>query len=998
MKKTLTTLFLVLAICLNSKATNYYIAASGNDANNGTSTSTPWKTISKLNSFFSSLKPGDNVYLNRGDVFYGSITVNKSGNSGSPITIGAYGSGANPVITGFTTVSAWANLGGNIWESTGAVSSLSSCNIVVINGVNTPMGRYPNTGWLTYQSHSGTTSITSNQLSGSPNWTGAEVVTRIIRWILERDVIKSQSGGTLTFTGAGNTPTDGYGFFIQNDVRTLDAQNEWYYNPSTKKIRVYSTTTPTNVQVASVDEVILNSNASYITYDHVDFVGANSYLFENRNSKNVVVQNCSLKFAGKIAMYINSAVSSNESMTIDRNLFSDNNDNAMKFLSYASNIWIKNNTINNTGMIPGGGTNDQNGYDAIDVFGQNTIVEYNTINNTGHIALGMRQSDGMIARYNYISYFGMTKYDAGGIYSWNQDSTTVKSRIWDHNIVVYSKQTSDGIGTATPSLFGIYLDGDSKNTTITNNTVAHIKGGNGIFILNSGSCTVSNNTSYDNTNQLAFIHAWNFGMSINKMVVKNNVFFSRTADQVSFSFRDDDNTLFNKFGTADSNYYARPIANNSPITTQVVYVPTNLSVTGWHTVSGQDAHAKSSPKAITDTNDLRFEYNATSSNKTVSLPYNYIDVKNNSYNGSITLAPYSSVVLIKNGAATGNQPPTANAGTDQTINLPTSSVNLSGSGTDPNGTISSYAWTKISGPSGGAITNSTSAATAVTALIQGVYQFQLKVTDNNGASGLDTVQVTVNAVSGSLLPAVNPANTVIGINYSYYQSNNGYTVIPVFSSLTPVKTGISNTFDISLASRNTLFAFHFAGYINVPADGQYTFYTRSDDGSNLYMDNVLVVNNDGVHGAQERSGTIGLKAGKHAISVGYFQQNGGSILTVSYSGPGISKQPIPASALFIVPGTLAVNNNNQTIFSSDQVGIKVYPNPFADNITININGEAGNYSLMLADVSGKVLWIKNGIKASGTFQQSVNTSTLLRGVYFLKVIQNNNSSVIKLVK
>ncbi|HEY5405733.1 MAG TPA: hypothetical protein VIJ92_01540, partial [Ginsengibacter sp.] len=72
MKKPLTLLILVLAICLNSKATNYYIAASGNDANNGTSTSTPWKTLSKLNSFFSSLKAGDNVYLNRGDVFYGS--------------------------------------------------------------------------------------------------------------------------------------------------------------------------------------------------------------------------------------------------------------------------------------------------------------------------------------------------------------------------------------------------------------------------------------------------------------------------------------------------------------------------------------------------------------------------------------------------------------------------------------------------------------------------------------------------------------------------------------------------------------------------------------------------------------------------------------------------------------------------------------------------------------------------------------------------------------
>ena len=61
---------------------------------------------------------------------------------------------------------------------------------------------------------------------------------------------------------------------------------------------------------------------------------------------------------------------------------------------------------------------------------------------------------------------------------------------------------------------------------------------------------------------------------------------------------------------------------------------------------------------------------------------------------------------------------------------------------------------------------------------------------------------------------------------------------------------------------------------------------------------MLVVNNDGLHGAIEISGTIGLQAGKHAISVGYFQQKVVQILNVSYAGPGVSKQAIPASALY----------------------------------------------------------------------------------------------------
>src|SRR5450432_3895264 len=133
----------LLGISFTVHATTYYFSTSGNDANNGTSTSTPWKTLSKFNSVSGSLNAGDNVLFNRGNVFYGNIIIKKSGTSVSPITIGAYGTGADPVITGFTTVSAWTNLGSNIWESSSAVSTLSAAKLVVINGINTGMGRYP---------------------------------------------------------------------------------------------------------------------------------------------------------------------------------------------------------------------------------------------------------------------------------------------------------------------------------------------------------------------------------------------------------------------------------------------------------------------------------------------------------------------------------------------------------------------------------------------------------------------------------------------------------------------------------------------------------------------------------------------------------------------------------------------------------------------------------------------------------------------------------------
>jgi hypothetical protein len=86
--------------------------------------------------------------------------------------------------------------------------------------------------------------------------------------------------------------------------------------------------------------------------------------------------------------------------------------------------------------------------------------------------------------------------------------------------------------------------------------------------------------------------------------------------------------------------------------------------------------------------------------------------------------------------------PAANAGSDQSV-YP-SSVTLTGSGTAVSpATISSYAWTKVSGPNTPTITSASAATTTVTGLITGLYVFRLMVTDNNGLTGTDDIQVTV---------------------------------------------------------------------------------------------------------------------------------------------------------------------------------------------------------------------------------------------------------------
>src|SRR5262249_39112422 len=97
--------------------------------------------------------------------------------------------------------------------------------------------------------------------------------------------------------------------------------------------------------------------------------------------------------------------------------------------------------------------------------------------------------------------------------------------------------------------------------------------------------------------------------------------------------------------------------------------------------------------------------------------------------------------VIVNVNAAPNIAPTANAGADKTIPLPSNRVTLSGSGSDSDGTISSYAWSKLTGPSTFTINAPSAASTTVSNLVQGSYTFRLTVTDNAGATGTDDVIV-----------------------------------------------------------------------------------------------------------------------------------------------------------------------------------------------------------------------------------------------------------------
>ena len=135
-----------------------------------------------------------------------------------------------------------------------------------------------------------------------------------------------------------------------------------------------------------------------------------------------------------------------------------------------------------------------------------------------------------------------------------------------------------------------------------------------------------------------------------------------------------------------------------------------------------------------------------------------------------------------------------------------------------------------------------------------------------------------------------------GVAWAAYEGQ--WQTVPDVAGLTPAKTGVAATFDLGEFAGKDAFALKFTGYVEVPADGIYAFYTASDDGSRLYVGDRLVVDNDGLHPVRERRGFVPLLKGKHAVTVTIFELSGDEVLKVLWEGPGIAKQPIPASAIF----------------------------------------------------------------------------------------------------
>jgi hypothetical protein len=186
-------------------------------------------------------------------------------------------------------------------------------------------------------------------------------------------------------------------------------------------------------------------------------------------------------------------------------------------------------------------------------------------------------------------------------------------------------------------------------------------------------------------------------------------------------------------------------------------------------------------------------------------------------------------VVVNDTASPGNQAPMANAGTDITVQLPTAGITLDGSASfDADGKIISYKWVKISGPTTFTLLTPLGMTTVLSNMVTGTYVFRLTVTDDKGATGTDTVTVTVLDLKSpdlgilTVVPSPNPSTSIFKLKIT--SANTDPITIRIFDIWGRV---VSRLYNVSNNTSVTVGAFWRAGtYTVVTTQGTLKVVTR----------------------------------------------------------------------------------------------------------------------------------------------------------------------------
>jgi hypothetical protein len=373
--------------------------------------------------------------------------------------------------------------------------------------------------------------------------------------------------------------------------------------------------------------------------------------------------------------------------------------------------------------------------------------------------------------------------------------------------------------------------------------------------------------------------------------------------------------------------------------------------------------------------------------------------------------------------------PVANAGPDQTITAPSSTVNLDGSGSyDPDGILSAYTWVLISGPGAVTINNSNTSNPSVTGLTPGVFLFQLTVTDNSGAGKTDQVYITVNpeptlpnqapvANAGNNQTITTPVNNIT-LNGSSSFDPDGTIIYYGWNQVSgPSATAFSNGETTTPTVSGLII-------------GTYTFQLMvTDNNGSTSYDQVTVTVQPMVNKVNQMpvalagsDTVIYLPANAYLLNASGSYDPDGNIMAYQWqeiSGPNtvilsvMNSSQVDISNLEegIYQFQLTVTDNEGGVStalvkisvdknsgSGDQ--LNVYPNPAHDLIRSRISSSLnGTILLNVYDMNGRIVLTDQSEKSLDIFEKSLNISTLASGMYTIQVnIANRKTLVTKFIK
>lgn len=687
MKKLLVFLTILFSF-LNTFATDYYVSNSGSDGANG-ALATPWATTSKVNSMMGSLVSGDRVLFERGGTFFGTLTVSKAG-----VTIGAYGSGNLPVITGFKTLTGWTTSGTNLWTSASSNSPKSYMRVVTIDGVMTRMGRFPDwadnaSAWRTYTTSIPTSSPATVNFSGTmpTSFVGGELVLRKESYIMDVMPILSQATSSFSCTNPsglyGIHPSlSNYGFFIQNHPATLTSTNEWYFDPSFKTLTIYGTTSPTTTIRGAVFDTLVNVTAGNVTVENLDIQGSNRFgVITNGSASNFTLRNSIVRFIGYWGVQIGGS-----STTILNNLVRDIGSNAIWM---ANSGLVQGNQIKNVYTIDGmGGSGGDQGFGAA-LEGNGITCRNNIVDSMGYMGIkigGGTNGNNILIRENVVSNVCMNKNDGGAIYSygangtWNQTNRVIKRNVLINNgKIIYGV----GGGTLSTAYFPMYTDGSAGNIIIDSNVIAYDNVGQNavspdaigreddpaILMNNPRNITLTNNITFGFPKSL-LVSDWAPSISGTPKptgnTIKNNALYVNSMPNGTFSQQVNESFFWISQGSVGVTQMQTDMQNigvmDSNIVSDHTQAPfhwTSYSVDGafpvklaaWRTFSGKDLNSTSFPSGTPD-----FQVNTTGSPITYSFPgLSKVDFKGVVYNNSAIIPAYYANIFFNVGSA---PPPT----------------------------------------------------------------------------------------------------------------------------------------------------------------------------------------------------------------------------------------------------------------------------------------------------------------------------------------------------